>query len=324
MATFHSKDFKLQLDVAVEDNDDGQGGPCVAFKKVLRKDGCLGEGLVARINIREGQTVSFVLRNDIPNHITTDITPLVLDGQQHDTQSFWFNFIAQSKYRGRWMEVVTRSLMILKMLTYGKQLPMIREGGEYLWERQLKVLAEPTGAIVAAPTFSIPEDIGGRRNWDYRYSWIRDSSFSIYILLRLGFRAEADAYMNFIMERFVHSRLPDGGLPIMFTIRGGTDIPETTLDHLEGYRGSRPVRIGNEAAFHHQFDIYGELMDAIYLYNKYGRPVHWEVWKAVREMLGEYLLAHHTAHSRYTDGEFRCLDYVLTIMHRKFSPKGSK
>lgn len=132
MATFHSKDFKLQLDVAVEDNDDGQGGPCVTFKKVLRKDGCLGEGLVARINIREGQTVSFVLRNDIPNHITTDITPLVLDGQQHDTQSFWFNFIAQSKYRGRWMEVVTRSLMILKMLTYGKKLAMFGERGWHL------------------------------------------------------------------------------------------------------------------------------------------------------------------------------------------------
>lgn len=120
MATFHSKDLKLQLDVAVEDNEDNQSCPCVTFKKVLRKGGCLGEGLVARIHIREGQTVSFVLRNDIPNHVTKDITPLVLDGQQHDTQSFWFNFIAQSKYRGRWMEVVTRSLMILKMLTYGR------------------------------------------------------------------------------------------------------------------------------------------------------------------------------------------------------------
>lgn len=125
------------------------------------------------------------------------------------------------------------------------------------------------------------------RNWDYRYSWIRDSSFTIYILLRLGFKAEADAYMSFIMERFVQSRAPDGGLPIMFTIRGETDIPEETLDHLEGYRGSSPVRIGNGATFHHQFDIYGELMDAIYLYNKYGKPVPWDVWTAVREMLGE-------------------------------------
>lgn len=148
------------------------------------------------------------------------------------------------------------------------------------------VSLEPTGAIIAAPTFSIPEDIGGVRNWDYRYSWVRDSSFSIYILLRLGFKAEADAYMDFIMERMTSSRGPDGGLPIMFTIHGATDIPETTLDHLEGYRKSSPVRIGNGAAFHQQFDIYGELMDAIYLYNKYGKPVPWDVWCAVREMLG--------------------------------------
>lgn len=93
--------------------------------------------------------------------------------------------------------------------------------------------------------------------------------------------------MGFIMDRFVHSRLPDGGLPIMFTIRGETNIPESTLDHLEGYRGSSPVRIGNGAAFHQQFDIYGELMDAIYLYNKYGKPVPWDVWCAVRQLLGE-------------------------------------
>lgn len=94
--------------------------------------------------------------------------------------------------------------------------------------------------------------------------------------------------MDFIMERFVKSRGPDGGLPIMFTIHGETDIPESTLDHLDGYRGSKPVRIGNGAAFHQQFDIYGELMDAIYLYNKYGKPVPWDVWCAVRELLGRF------------------------------------
>jgi GH15 family glucan-1,4-alpha-glucosidase len=93
--------------------------------------------------------------------------------------------------------------------------------------------------------------------------------------------------MEFMMERFLKSRGPDGALPIMFTIRGETDIPEQTLDHLEGYRGSRPVRIGNGAAFHKQFDIYGELMDAIYLYNKYGKPIPWDVWRSVRELLGK-------------------------------------
>lgn len=112
----------------------------------------------------------------------------------------------------------------------------------------------------------------------------------------MGFKAEADAYMDFIMERFVRSRGPDGALPIMFTIRGDTDIPEITLDHLEGYRNSQPVRIGNGAAFHKQFDIYGELMDAIYLYNKFGKPVPWDVWCAVREILGElyHLLLRYT------------------------------
>lgn len=118
---------------------------------------------------------------------------------------------------------------------------------------------------------------------------MRDSSFTIYILLRLGFTEEADAYMEFISQRLLKS---DGGLPIMFTIRGETDIPEQELSHLDGYRGSKPVRIGNGAAFHQQFDIYGELMDAIYLYNKYGKPIHWDLWVSVRQML----------------------DYVLTIM----------
>ncbi|WZH39750.1 Six-hairpin glycosidase-like protein [Fusarium acuminatum] len=260
-ATFRSKDTQLQLDVAIEKGENETSCPLITFRKEKRP-GVNGEGLVASIRIEEGQTVSFVLRNDIEHHVTENITVDVLDAQQHATQSFWYNFIGQSNYKGRWREVVSRSLMILKMMTY-----------------------EPTGAIVAAPTFSIPEAIGGARNWDYRYCWIRDSSFTIYILLRLGFKAEADAYMEFIMERFVHSRGSDGALPIMFTIRGETDIPELTLDHLEGYRGSSPVRIGNGAAFHQQFDIYGELMDAIYLYNKYGKPVPWDVWKAVREIL---------------------------------------
>ncbi|ATY61850.1 glycosyl hydrolase [Cordyceps militaris] len=263
VATFHSKDVKLQLDVVAE-SVNGATRPSISFTK-QRRDGMLGEGLVARVEIRAGEALSFVVRNDIDNHVDEFITTELLDMQQHDTQVFWQDFIAQSKYTGRWVEVVSRSLMILKMLTF-----------------------EPTGAIVAAPTFSVPEHIGGSRNWDYRYCWVRDSSFTIYILLRLGFKAEADAYMNFIMER-LQSRGLDDALPIMFTIRGATDIPESTLDHLDGYRNSRPVRIGNGAAFHKQFDIYGELMDGIYLYNKYGKPVPWDLWVAVRELL-DYVL----------------------------------
>ncbi|OLN88730.1 Uncharacterized protein C4H3.03c [Colletotrichum chlorophyti] len=264
--TFHSEHYKMQLDVTVDAESDAP--PSITFRKEKR-DGLLGEGVVANIVVEEGQAISFVLRNDIPDHVTENITTAVLDSQQHDTQSFWYNWISKCKYKGRWREVVNRSLMLLKMMTY-----------------------EPTGAIIAAPTFSIPEDIGGvrqPRNWDYRYSWVRDSSFTIYILLRLGFSAEADAYMDFISERFIKSRGPDGELPIMFTIRGDTDIPEIELDHLEGYRGSKPVRIGNGAAFHQQFDIYGELMDGIYLYNKYGKPISWDQWCSVRGML-DYVL----------------------------------
>lgn len=117
IGTFHSKDVKLQLDVAV-DKEVGHNCGDMTFEKV-KKDEMLGEGIVSRFTLRAGQSVSFILRNDLPNHITEVITDAVLDSQQHDTQTFWYNFISQSKYKGRWREVVSRSLMILKLLTYG-------------------------------------------------------------------------------------------------------------------------------------------------------------------------------------------------------------
>jgi len=118
----------------------------------------------------------------------------------------------------------------------------------------------------------------------FRFSWVRDSSFTIYILLRMGFTEEAEAYMNFLSARLIDSPKPDGGLPIMFSIRGSTDLPEIELSHLSGYQDSKPVRIGNGAAFHKQLDIYGEMMDSIYLYNKYGKPVSYDLWVAVRKL----------------------------------------
>jgi GH15 family glucan-1,4-alpha-glucosidase len=138
--TFHSKNLKLQLDVTIDKGEeDVDTCPSVIFKRVKRP-GMLGEGVVARILVQEGQAISFVLRNDIDNHVTNHITSAVLDLQQHDTQTYWYNWIAKSKYKGRWREVVARSLLILKLMTY-----------------------EPTGAIIASPTFSIPEDVGGVR-----------------------------------------------------------------------------------------------------------------------------------------------------------------
>lgn len=138
--TFHSKNVKLQLDVSIDrGEEDAETCPTVVFKKVQRP-GMLGEGVVASIVVQEGQAISFILRDDIQNHVTEHITSSILDSQQHDTQSFWYNWISKSKYKGRWREVVARSLLILKLMTY-----------------------EPTGAIIASPTFSIPEDIGGTR-----------------------------------------------------------------------------------------------------------------------------------------------------------------
>ncbi|KAF2088455.1 glycoside hydrolase family 15 protein [Saccharata proteae CBS 121410] len=262
-AVFTTDDLCLELNVTIDCGDSSEEEcPIVLFQKSQGKS-TLGEGIMARFRLTEGQAVSFVLR-DHPGkeiaemeHINSDL----LDRIQKDTQTFWFNWISKSKYKGRWREVVSRSLMILKLLTY-----------------------EPTGAIIAAPTFSLPEDFGGARNWDYRFSWVRDSSFTIYILLRMGFTEEAEAYMGFISDRFQKSRTEEGALPIMFSIHGDTELPEIELSHLDGYRGSRPVRIGNGAAFHKQLDIYGELMDAIYLYNKYGKPVSYDQWLAVRDI----------------------------------------
>lgn len=144
--TFHSKDEKLQLDVVIcsgsvpsSSSSSSSTSPVVAFKKEKR-GGMKGEGVHATIDLHEGQCVSFVLRQDVENHVAQVITLEILDTQQHDTQMFWYKWLSKSKYRGGWREVVLRSLLILKMLTY-----------------------EPTGAIVAAPTFSIPEAIGGSR-----------------------------------------------------------------------------------------------------------------------------------------------------------------
>lgn len=215
----------------------------------------------AVFTLSEGECVYFLLES--AQHHT--LTPHVLDiGDYREafqkTLNYWRRWIAQCQYTGRWREMVQRSALVLKLLTYS-----------------------PTGAIVAAPTTSLPETLGGPRNWDYRYTWLRDASFTLYSLLTLGFSQEAEAFMGWLIAR-CHELKPNGSLQPMYTIDGKHDLTEITLDHLEGYCRSGPVRIGNEAYKQNQLDIYGELMDAVYIYNRYD-AISYDLWTNLRRLL---------------------------------------
>jgi GH15 family glucan-1,4-alpha-glucosidase len=213
----------------------------------------------SEFTLRVGETVTFVLESVAADYIPREYSEHETRESYERTIAYWRRWLAQSRYRGRWREMVDRSALVLKLLTF-----------------------QPTGAIVAAPTTSLPEQLGGPRNWDYRYTWIRDAAFSLYGLLRLGFTEEAEAFMGWLTGRF-HDRMTgeSGPLQIMYGIDGRSDLPEEVLDHFEGYRGSAPVRIGNGAADQLQLDIYGELIDSVYLYNKYGTPIYHDAWAHV-------------------------------------------
>lgn len=218
----------------------------------------------ARFDLEEGQQIFMIMCN---RRVAPQLNKDLVLHLEEETYKFWTSWIRACLYRGRFQQEVERSMLILKLLTY-----------------------DPTGAICAAPTFSLPEAIGGPRNWDYRYSWVRDSSFTVYVFLKMGFPAEAEAYINFIFARIAEWRkiaesTKEGEvhhLPLMFSIDGSTDLPELTLDHLSGYQDSTPVRIGNAATDHVQLDIYGELMDSIYLFNKHGKPISYAQWLDIR------------------------------------------
>jgi GH15 family glucan-1,4-alpha-glucosidase len=221
-----------------------------------------GNRAVAEFSLREEQMAVFVLR-EIEAGADRGFSLSEREEEElfAQTVEYWRRWLSQCTYTGRWREMVQRSALTLKLLTY-----------------------EPTGAIVAAPTTSLPEGIGGERNWDYRYTWIRDAAFTLYGLLRIGFTEEAEGFMGWLEDRCYEPK-PDGLLQLMYGIDGRTDLTEETLDHLEGYRGSRPVRIGNGAYDQLQLDIYGELMDAVYLYNKYGDPIWYELWTHLRGLI---------------------------------------
>lgn len=181
------------------------------------------------------------------------------------TIAFWQRWMEKCTYFGRWREMVVRSALVLKLLTFA-----------------------PTGAIVASPTCSLPEELGGERNWDYRYTWIRDAAFSLYGLMRIGFTEEAGAFMNWLEHSILsNTSTNEDEMPIqiMYTIHGGKNMKEEIIPGLEGYMKSAPVRIGNDAHGQVQLDIFGELMDSVYLYNKYGNQISYDFWSHLVRIL---------------------------------------
>jgi len=220
-----------------------------------------GEGVSSECTLHEGHKATFIFR---PGGDHGACSPSPSQDETHEllvsTITFWRKWLSSCTYRGRWRERVERSALVLKLLTF-----------------------EPTGAIIAAPTTSLPEEIGGGRNWDYRYTWLRDAAFSLYALIRIGFNSESIRFMQWLSDR-CRALESTRSLQIMYAADGSGDLSEEVLDHLEGYKQSRPVRIGNAAHQQFQLDIYGELMDSMYLHNKYSSPITYDFWTVLRNI----------------------------------------
>lgn len=179
-----------------------------------------------------------------------------------ETKHFWEKWITTCNYEGNWKHYVERSAITLKLLTSARY-----------------------GSTVAAATFSLPEHLGGNKNWDYRYTWIRDAAFTMYAFIRLGFLTEASRFVTWIYGQIESEVDKQVELQIMYRYHGNAELTEFTLDHWEGYKGSSPVRVGNAATEQLQLDIYGELMDTIYLFDKYGEPIDFSFWNKLVTMI---------------------------------------
>ena len=211
---------------------------------------------LAEFVLAEGESVQLLLSDASDRRMNAD------DAQhcQQETLSFWRDWVHRSNYRGRWREAVERSALALKLLTSRRH-----------------------GAILAAATFGLPETPGGSRNWDYRYTWVRDASFTVYAFMRLGYVDEANDFMRWVGKRV--SECKRGELRIVYRADGERELTEESLPHFAGHGGATPVLIGNDAYGQVQLDIYGELLDAIYLANKYGEAVPHDEWQHITRLV---------------------------------------
>ncbi|APE19980.1 MULTISPECIES: glycoside hydrolase family 15 protein [Streptomyces] len=259
-ATFHGPGLDVHLRSSVPLEADGPEGP----------DGRGGRDVRATVTLTQGQTAGIVLETSAPGGAAPEpVTEQALDAELEATRVFWHRWIRRCRYRGRWQNMVNRSAITLKLLIYA-----------------------PSGAPVAAATMGLPEQIGGERNWDYRYTWIRDASFSVRVLLDLGYVEEADAFRRWLGDRFRGPR-PPGGEPmqIMYRVDGDPRLPEEVLGHLSGYRDSFPVRAGNGAADQLQLDIYGEFAYAMTHSPDLAELAGYEGWKGFAALL-DWLAGH--------------------------------
>jgi len=269
-----------------------------------------GDGLRATFTLREGESGRGVVLESMGGE-PQSLSPEEIDRLADDTAAYWKSWLGRSAYLGRWRETVNRSAMTLKLLTY-----------------------EPTGAPVAAATFGLPEQAGGERNWDYRFTWVRDGSLSMHALANLGYLEEAARFGMWLRDRVTEQAgEASGPLKIMYRVDGSSDLTEENLDHFEGWRGSKPVRIGNGAADQLQLDIYGEAMDALYTGTEHGLPIALQGWQSLTEII-DWVADHwdqpdegvwETRGGRqdFTYGRFQCwvaLDRAIRMAQRTGRP----